>query len=94
MKQLSAALEPLAKGALYLNYLSRETGDPGVRAAYGANYERLAALKRKYDPTNFFRFNRNIRPQASGIDLTKGALFSGPDLPPDEMARRRFFGEE
>jgi FAD/FMN-containing dehydrogenase len=33
-----------------------------VRAAYGTNYERLAALKHKYDPTNFFRLNQNIKP--------------------------------
>jgi len=34
-----------------------------VRAAYGeAKYERLSALKRKHDPTNFFRLNQNIRP--------------------------------
>jgi FAD/FMN-containing dehydrogenase len=33
-----------------------------VRAGYGANYERLAALKAKYDPTNLFRMNQNIPP--------------------------------
>ena len=33
-----------------------------VRAAYGPNYDRLVALKNKYDPTNFFRFNHNIAP--------------------------------
>jgi FAD/FMN-containing dehydrogenase len=34
-----------------------------VRIAYGANYERLTALKEKYDPDNFFRLNPNIKPE-------------------------------
>jgi hypothetical protein len=33
-----------------------------ARQAFGANYERLVALKKKYDPTNFFRMNQNIKP--------------------------------
>ena len=37
-----------------------EEKDALVRASYGANYERLAALKAQYDPTNFFRMNQNI----------------------------------
>jgi FAD/FMN-containing dehydrogenase len=51
----------LASGQVYVNYLEDE-GSVRVRAAYGSNYERLAELKRKYDPTNFFRLNQNIAP--------------------------------
>jgi FAD/FMN-containing dehydrogenase len=50
----------LGRGA-YVNYLSQE-GPERVRDAYGPNYQRLVALKRKYDPTNFFRYNQNISP--------------------------------
>ncbi len=53
--------EPFLEGAAYVNYLGDE-GEARVRAAYGANYERLAEIKNKYDPTNFFRLNQNIKP--------------------------------
>jgi hypothetical protein len=65
VKDLAAALEPFGNSKLYLNYLTKGLGDRGVRTAYGRNYERLAVLKSKYDPTNFLRSNRNIRPQVS-----------------------------
>jgi FAD binding domain/Berberine and berberine like len=55
------ALRPFMASGAYVNYLEEE-GDPAARAAYGVNYERLVALKTKYDPTNFFRINHNIRP--------------------------------
>jgi FAD/FMN-containing dehydrogenase len=54
-------LQPHLGSGAYVNYLSQE-GPERVRAAYGPNYERLVALKRKYDPTNFFRYNQNIPP--------------------------------
>jgi FAD/FMN-containing dehydrogenase len=48
--------------APYINFMGDETTER-VRAAYGpANYDRLVALKRKYDPRNLFRLNQNIRP--------------------------------
>jgi FAD/FMN-containing dehydrogenase len=50
-------------GGLYLNFPGLgEEKEALVRAGYGANYERLAALKAKYDPTNLFRMNLNIPP--------------------------------
>ena len=39
-----------------------EEGEGGVREAFGPNYDRRPALKNKYDPTNFFRLNANIKP--------------------------------
>jgi FAD/FMN-containing dehydrogenase len=48
--------------SVYVNFLMEE-GEERVRDAYGAEkYDRLKALKRKYDPTNFFRLNQNISP--------------------------------
>jgi FAD/FMN-containing dehydrogenase len=57
------AMRPFAKDAVYSNYLQDE-GDDRARAAYGGNYSRLARLKSKYDPSNFFRANQNIHPTA------------------------------
>jgi hypothetical protein len=45
----------------YSNYVTDE-GEAVVREAYGPNYDRLVALKNKYDPTNFFHMNHNIKP--------------------------------
>jgi FAD/FMN-containing dehydrogenase len=46
----------------YVNFVGDE-GDAGVRAAYpGRTYERLAEIKRRYDPTNLFRLNQNVQP--------------------------------
>jgi FAD/FMN-containing dehydrogenase len=48
--------------AFYVNDLDQDEGTERVKEAYGENYPRLVEIKRKYDPTNFFRVNRNIRP--------------------------------
>ncbi|HZU04180.1 MAG TPA: BBE domain-containing protein [Ktedonobacteraceae bacterium] len=54
-------LHPLSAGGAYVNFMMEE-GEDRVKASYRDNYERLAAIKRKYDPTNFFRVNQNIKP--------------------------------
>ena len=62
-RDLLAALQPFSRGGLYLNFPGfGEEKEAMLRAAYGANYVRLAALKRTYDPDNLFRMNLNIRP--------------------------------
>ena len=55
------ALRPHSVDKVYVNNLSAD--DSGmIRDAYGVNWARLVGLKRKYDPTNFFRLNHNIQP--------------------------------
>jgi hypothetical protein len=56
----SQALQPLNSRKIYINYLSYD-GQDYVRDAFGRHYERLRAIKRRYDPDNFFHNNRNIR---------------------------------
>jgi UDP-N-acetylenolpyruvoylglucosamine reductase len=58
------ALHPLGAGGAYLNFMMEE-GDERIRATYRGNYGRLAAIKAKYDPENFFAVNQNIRPAAA-----------------------------
>jgi hypothetical protein len=58
------AMKPFLIERSYGNYLSDE-GEESTRASYGANYECLANLKEKYDPTNLFRMNHNIPPAKS-----------------------------
>ncbi|OHE81300.1 MAG: FAD-linked oxidase [Verrucomicrobia bacterium RIFCSPLOWO2_12_FULL_64_8] len=54
---------PFATGGVYVNFLTDDESDR-IKAAYGSGYERLAAVKQKYDPQNLFRVNQNIRPKA------------------------------
>ncbi len=61
-KEFSAAIEPYSTGGVYVNFLGNK-GEARVRAAYDpGKYERLIVLKNRYDPTNFFRLNQNIKP--------------------------------
>jgi FAD/FMN-containing dehydrogenase len=57
------AVEPFASGDVYVNHLDAEEATR-IREAYRHGYDRLVALKNKYDPTNLFRLNQNIKPTA------------------------------
>jgi FAD/FMN-containing dehydrogenase len=54
-----------ATGGVYVNEIGADEGGDRVQQAYGLNYERLALMKAKYDPTNLFRLNANIQPAAT-----------------------------
>lgn len=56
------AVHPYSAKGGYVNFMMEDGDDSRLQATYGDNYERLAALKAKYDPDNFFRINQNIRP--------------------------------
>lgn len=57
------ALEPFSDGTMYFNFPGFEGEITGqVRATYGNNYQRLAAIKKSYDPDNIFRTHQNITP--------------------------------
>lgn len=55
------ASKPYASAGAYVNFMTAEESDR-VIAAYGANYERLAQIKKRYDPDNIFHLNQNIKP--------------------------------
>lgn len=58
-RDLFDALAPHAAGTVYVNFMPDDEPDR-IRSAYGPNYDRLADVKRRYDPTNLFRLNQNI----------------------------------
>ncbi len=60
-KEYWEALHPYSAGGAYLNF-AMEEGQDRIKASYKENYNRLAQIKKKYDPDNFFRVNQNILP--------------------------------
>lgn len=62
-RRVWSSAQPWVMPAVYSNHMTGDESEDRLRAAYGADkYAKLAALKRKYDPDNFFRSNHNIRP--------------------------------
>ncbi len=56
------AMQPFSTGGNYVNMQASDDDDQRLRQAYGSNLDRLAQVKRSYDPDNLFRVNRNIGP--------------------------------
>jgi FAD/FMN-containing dehydrogenase len=63
-RALAEGIQPFTTGRAYVNQMGSEAIESAeaIKAAYGATYDRLVALKNKYDPTNLFRLNPNIKP--------------------------------
>ncbi len=61
-RKLWGRIEPLISGSAYVNHLAGDDRPEKIRASFGDNYDRLAALKRAWDPENVFRLNANIQP--------------------------------
>src|SRR4029077_16065843 len=57
-KEYWSALHPYSAGGAYINFMMEE-GEDRIRATYGKNYDRLAKIKKRYDPANLFRVNQN-----------------------------------
>lgn len=64
VRDFAAALSPFSSGP-YINQVGAEAeeGTAEIQAAFGDNFEKLASLKQRYDPTNMFSHNHNIRPR-------------------------------
>jgi FAD/FMN-containing dehydrogenase len=58
------AVHPFDLAGAYPNFMMDDEGEARLKATFGDNYQRLAALKKKYDPANLFRVNQNIPPAA------------------------------
>ena len=54
-------LRPFSTGGNYINFQTADEDETRLRATYGANFNRLVEIKKRYDPDNLFRVNRNIR---------------------------------
>jgi hypothetical protein len=58
------AVHKFNPGGAYVNFIMDDEGEARIKASYGDNFARLAAVKKKYDPANLFRVNQNIKPAA------------------------------
>jgi FAD/FMN-containing dehydrogenase len=65
IRQAWRRFHPHSTGGTYVNFQTADEGDDRIRETYGANFDRLLEIKRRYDPENVFRSNRNVRAPGS-----------------------------
>jgi hypothetical protein len=81
------AVHPFNPGGGYVNFMMDDEGEARVEASYGGNFERLVALKQKFDPANLFRVNQNI-----GLQRDFGSRATRFDhIPRASRAARMYF---
>ena len=85
-RKLFDAAAPYAAGTAYVNFMPADEVDR-VEKAYGPNYRRLAKAKRRYDPSNLFRMNQNIR--AICLNAGCGAVVLAEPEPSSKLANNR-----
>jgi FAD/FMN-containing dehydrogenase len=61
-RQYLEELHPTSAGGAYVNMMMEDEGEARIRASYRGNYDRLAQIKKRYDPTNLSHINQNIPP--------------------------------
>jgi FAD/FMN-containing dehydrogenase len=61
------AVHPYSLDGGYTNFMMDDEADGRLRATFGDNFDRLTAVKAKYDPDNLFRVNQNIQPHAEAM---------------------------
>jgi FAD/FMN-containing dehydrogenase len=67
-KQYWEAVQPFSKnGGGYVNFMMDDGDEHRLKTSYGENYDRLVALKEKYDPANFFNVNQNFKPNGHAV---------------------------
>jgi hypothetical protein len=90
-RETAAAIQPWSISAGgYINYMQADEPVERVRAAFGGNvFERLQALKRRYDPTNVLHRNQNIPPPTRWVPMRCQRLRRTGDDPGHRLDRKR-----
>jgi FAD/FMN-containing dehydrogenase len=74
IRHAGTRIRPFSTGRSYINFQTADEDEQRIHATYGTNFERLAEIKKVYDPDNMFRVNRNITPSSEPPDWASWRL--------------------